>query len=67
MAARFAESLSRTFCWMSHCREGNSQTEMSVISPDLYAVWSGSRVVVFNNRQILGLAICRDTTPDPVQ
>jgi hypothetical protein len=42
-------------------------TELSVISPGLYAVWSGSRVVVFNNRQILGLAICRDTTPDPVQ
>ena len=41
-------------------------TEMGVISPGLYAAWSGSRVVVFNNRQILGLASCRDT-PDAVQ
>jgi HEAT repeat protein len=40
-------------------------TEMSVISPGLYAAWSGSRVVVFNNRRILGLAACRDTTLDP--
>lgn len=41
-------------------------TEMSAISPGLYAAWSGSRVVIFNNRQILGLAICGDTTPDAV-
>jgi len=25
MVARFAESLSRTFYWMSRCREGDSQ------------------------------------------
>jgi hypothetical protein len=30
MAARFAESLSRTFCWMSRCREGDSQAEHMV-------------------------------------
>jgi hypothetical protein len=41
-------------------------TEMSVISPGLYAAWSGSRVIVFNSRQILGLATCRAPTQDPV-
>lgn len=41
-------------------------TEMSVISPGLYAVWSGSRVIVFNSRQILGLAACGAPTQDPV-
>jgi HEAT repeat protein len=41
-------------------------TELSAIGPGLYAVWSGSRVVVFNSRQILGLAACRAPTPDPV-
>jgi DNA-binding MarR family transcriptional regulator len=26
LAARFAESLSRIFCWMSRCREGDSRS-----------------------------------------
>ncbi len=42
-------------------------TEMSVISPGLYAVWSGSRVIVFNSRQILGLAACRVPRQDRVR